>query len=59
MLAVADPLAKSDYRSLNVIIEIDASDAEAAAKWLQLQVDVEIDVADAERAPAQAATAQP
>lgn len=43
-LAVADPLAKADYRSLNVIIEIDPTDIPIASQWLQLQVKVEITI---------------
>ncbi len=43
-LAVADPLAKADYRSVVVVVEIDSADVPIASKWLQLQVDVEIDV---------------
>ena len=41
-LAIADPLAKADYRALNAIIEIDSSDIAIASEWLQLQVQVEI-----------------
>ena len=43
-LAVADPLAKADYRSVTVAIEIDPKDVSIASKWLQLQVSVEIDL---------------
>lgn len=43
-LAIADPLAKADYRSVVVEIEIAPADVSIAAKWLQLQVDVEIDI---------------
>jgi ABC exporter DevB family membrane fusion protein len=50
-LAVADPLAKADYRSVTVIIEIDPSDVSLASKWLQLQVRVEIDL-DSVKSPA-------
>ncbi len=45
-LAVADPLAKADYRALNVQIEIDSADVATASEWLQLQVQVEIAIAD-------------
>ncbi len=53
-LAVADPLAKADYRSLNVLIEIERADVATASKWLQLQVQVEIAIAAdaADEAPA-------
>jgi multidrug resistance efflux pump len=53
-LAVADPLAKADYRSILVAIEIDSADVPIASKWLQLQVSVEIVVAsdDASGEPA-------
>lgn len=44
-LAIADPLAKADYRSVLVSIEIDPADVPIASKWLQLQVSVEIEVA--------------
>ena len=44
-LAVADPLAKADYRSVIVAIEIDSEDIPIASKWLQLQVSVEIEIA--------------
>ena len=44
-LAVADPLAKADYRSVVVTIEIDPADVPIASKWLQLQVSVEIEIA--------------
>ena len=44
-LAVADPLAKADYRSVTVTIEIEPSDVPIASKWLQLQVSVEIELA--------------
>jgi len=43
-LTVADPLAKADYRSVVVAIEIDPADVPIASKWLQLQVSVEIEV---------------
>lgn len=46
-LTVADPLAKADYRSITVTIEIDPKDVPIASKWLQLQVNVEIEVAPA------------
>jgi len=45
-LAVADPLAKADYRSVSVEIEIDSADVPIASNWLQLQVNVEIAIAD-------------
>ena len=44
-LAVADPLAKVDYRSVTVTIEIEPADVPIASKWLQLQVSVEIELA--------------
>ncbi len=43
-LAVADPLAKADYRSVVVTVEIDPPDVPIASKWLQLQVSVEIEI---------------
>lgn len=43
-LAVADPLAKADYRSVVVVIEIDPADVPIASRWLQLQVSVEIEI---------------
>ena len=49
-LPVADPLAKADYRSVTVAIEIDPKDVSIASKWLQLQVSVEIDL-DSAKAP--------
>lgn len=45
-LAVADPLAKVDYRSVSVDIAIDPADVPVAADWLQLQVSVEIQMAE-------------
>ncbi|MCA9190504.1 MAG: HlyD family efflux transporter periplasmic adaptor subunit [Planctomycetales bacterium] len=39
-----NPLARSDYRVLNVVIQIEPQFAASAADWLQLQVDVEIEL---------------
>lgn len=44
-LAVADPLARADYRTVTVEIDIDPADVSIASKWLQLQVNVEIEIA--------------
>ena len=41
-LRSTDPLAKVDYRTLPVLIEIAAEDVPTAARWLQLQVEVSI-----------------
>lgn len=41
-LRATDPLAKTDYRTLPVQVEIDAQDAAVAAHWVQLQVEVTI-----------------
>lgn len=41
-LRSTDPLAKVDYRTLPVLIEIASEEVAAAARWLQLQVEVEI-----------------
>ncbi len=46
-LAASDPLAKADYRSVSVEIEIDSVDVQIASNWLQLQVNVEIAIAAA------------
>lgn len=58
-LPSADPLAKADYRTANVIVAIDPADAEIASKWLQLQVKVQIDVADATEKKLSSADAVP
>ncbi len=49
-LPSADPLAKADYRTANVIVELLPEDAAVASTWLQLQVKAEIDVAPANEA---------
>lgn len=41
-LRSTDPLAKVDYRTLPVLIEVAQEDSELAARWLQLQVEVTI-----------------
>lgn len=41
-LRATDPLAKTDYRTLPVQVEIDEADAAVAAHWVQLQVEVTI-----------------
>ncbi|MCC6508572.1 MAG: efflux RND transporter periplasmic adaptor subunit [Pirellulaceae bacterium] len=41
-LRATDPLAKVDYRTLPVQIEVDAADVDVASHWLQLQVEVTI-----------------
>lgn len=41
-LRATDPLARTDYRTLPVQVEIDAQHTAEAARWLQLQVEVEI-----------------
>lgn len=41
-LRATDPLAKTDYRTLPVQVEIDPQDAAVAAHWVQLQVEVTI-----------------
>ena len=41
-LRATDPLAKTDYRTLPVQVEIDGADAAVAAHWVQLQVEVTI-----------------
>lgn len=41
-LRASDPLAKTDYRTLPIQVEIDASDVGTAADWVQLQVEVTI-----------------
>ncbi len=41
-LRATDPLAKTDYRTLPVQVEIDPQDAPVAAHWVQLQVEVTI-----------------
>ncbi|MGN6545863.1 MAG: efflux RND transporter periplasmic adaptor subunit [Aureliella sp.] len=41
-LRSTDPLAKVDYRTLPVLIEVASEDVPTAAKWLQLQVEVRI-----------------
>lgn len=41
-LRSTDPLAKVDYRTLPVVIEVAAEDVPTAARWLQLQVEVKI-----------------
>lgn len=46
-LRASDPLAKTDYRTLPILVEIDPSDAPIAAKWVQLQVEVTIPPKDA------------
>ncbi|MDX1928650.1 MAG: HlyD family efflux transporter periplasmic adaptor subunit [Pirellulaceae bacterium] len=53
-LAIADPLAKADYRSVMVTIEIDPNDVPIASKWLQLQVNVEIELEAAKATIAEA-----
>ncbi len=60
-LPSADPLAKADYRTANVIVEIQAADAAIASTWLQLQVKAEIDVTTAvqSEAPADGAARAP
>ncbi len=45
-LAAADPLAKADYRSVSVEIEIEPADVTVAGEWLQLQVSVEIAIGE-------------
>lgn len=41
-LRSTDPLAKVDYRTLPVLLEVEPEDAPTAARWLQLQVEVTI-----------------
>ena len=41
-LRATDPLAKTDYRTLPVQVEIDSADVDVAAHWVQLQVEVTI-----------------
>jgi ABC exporter DevB family membrane fusion protein len=43
-LPSADPLAKADYRTTNVIVELQGDDATIASDWLHLQVSAVIDV---------------
>jgi len=54
-----DPLAKVDYRTLPVMVEIAAEDSVAAARWLQLQVEVEVALSEtSSTAPPQSNTTQ-
>ncbi len=54
-LAVADPLAKADYRSVTVVIKLAPADVAIAAQWLQLQVNVEIELEPDTASPPSAA----
>lgn len=45
-LRSTDPLAKVDYRTLPVLLEVAEEDAPQAARWLQLQVEVTIPLDD-------------
>jgi len=44
-----DPLARVDFRSITVVVELDEAVANKADDWIQLQVEVEIAVGDAPR----------
>lgn len=41
-----DPLARVDFRSITVVVELDDAVADKAVDWIQLQVEVEIAVGD-------------
>lgn len=45
-LRASDPLAKTDYRTLPIQVEINSDDAAIAAHWIQLQVEVTILLSD-------------
>lgn len=52
-----DPLAKVDYRTLPVMVEITPADSATAARWLQLQVEVEVALSDSAGLPNERVTA--